>query len=222
MTYTDLMMKVIDGEKLNPIEREQMRQYVSEIDNNRQIVSSWQQINKKIDERYLDLPIGTIVSKVFESDQASFTVQIPPDYNHMLILSSVKTTHAGYNDGVIGRFNDDDGANYSEGYDGGQASSAVTGQTKVQTFFGVSVATGTSATLGATGSSFVFIPNYNSSNWKSVLRVQGTGEYSATDVLTLMTSAHWRNTSPVRKITVLSENSANLATGSILTILGIK
>jgi len=112
-SFSELMMKVVDGQQLSPIEREQMRQYTNEMDTNNQLVSSWQQINKKVNSLFLDLPVGTILSKTIPSNATSVSTQIPQDYNHLFIFTSAKTDYASFVDTINMRFNGDTGTNYN-------------------------------------------------------------------------------------------------------------
>lgn len=222
LTYTDLMMKVADGQTLDSIEREQLRQYLSEIDTNRQLVSTWQQINKKVSSSFLDLPIVTIKTKKFEQNTTSETFDIPPDYNHLIIFCAVETDNAAYYDFLHGQFNGDTGNNYAETYAGSINGAASNGQFLTRDDFGVSITTGSSATTGAMGSAILFIPHYNSNQWKTVIKLEGTVEYAASQMLIFNTFATWKSTNPVRSIRVFPETGSNILSGSIITVLGVK
>ena len=56
-TYTELMMKIADGQQLDAIEREQLRQYAGEMESNNKLVSSWKSIGNKVSSNYIDFPI---------------------------------------------------------------------------------------------------------------------------------------------------------------------
>lgn len=222
-TYTEMMMKVINNEPLSAIDKEQLRVMFQEMDNNRQIVSAWQNVDKKVSSNFIDFPISVIYSEVLEADITSFSIEIPKGFSHLLFLSMIRTDLAAFNDGIAGRFNDDSGNNYSIISEGAQATSQIATQNKTtRSSFDICVATGASATSGAMGSSFSFIPHYNSSTWKSVITTMATAEYSSSDLLILNSPTFWRDTTPVNKITVFSSNGANILAGSLFSIYGLR
>lgn len=222
LTYTELMMKMANGDKLDSLEKEQLRQYTSEIDNNRQIVSAWQQVNKKIKSSFLDIPIVTIKTKVFEQNVTSETFDIPSDYSHLVIFCASRTDNTDYYDFITSQFNGDTGNNYSEAYAGTINGAAANGQFLTASGIGVSVTTGASATTNAIGSSVIFIPHYRAATWKTTIGIYGTKEYALNQMLNFNTFGTWKNTDPIRSIRIFPSIGTNILAGSIITVLGIK
>jgi hypothetical protein len=219
-SFSELMMKVVDGQQLSPIEREQMRQYTNEMDTNNQLVSSWQQVNKKIRDIYLDLPIVTIYSETLTTSVPNITIQIPSDYKHLMMFCAMLTDRAAASDYIHGRFNGDTGTNYAEQYAGGVGSSSSDGSQTSRDDFGVTIAASASASANTCGSCIMFIPHYNSTIYKTVINNYGIFDGTATGKYS--TFCQWKSTSPIRSLTLFSENSANIISGSVVTLLGIK
>lgn len=218
MELADIWEKIANNARLTPQELQFLRRSAVETQQRNSFVSS---VTSASNQLIVPQAFFFIYSEILQANKTSITVNIPSNANHLLILGSVRTDRAAYNDGFIGRFNGDSGANYREGYNGAQNTTQVAGQTAGQTFFGISVTTGASATSNSFGGFFLFAPHIRSSVWKQTLRLSGTSEYSATDMLNLFSSCHWQNTSPVETVTFSSENSANLLAGSLISVLGI-
>lgn len=221
-SFSELMMKVVDGQQLSPIEREQMRQYTNEMDTNNKLVSSWKQIDNKINSKYLDLPMVVIISKTFEEDVSSFTVQIPSDYKHLLMMGSFKTDRADYFDSIAIQFNGDTSTSYRAQYLYGQNSLSGAAQAIGLDSASISYASGLSSNSNSSGNFFLFLPDYNSSIWKTFLKISGTPNKSATDMITVSNTETWEKTEPIRSAKFFPDYGTNIKTGSILTILGIK
>lgn len=76
-----------------------------------------------------------------------------------------------------------------------------------------------SYTAGAFGNGEIYIPNYTSSNFKSV-SVDGVSENNATTALAMITAGLWSNTAAITSI-LLRPNSGNFATNTTATLYGI-
>jgi hypothetical protein len=219
MQLADVWEKIANNARLTPEEILFLRRSATETQQRNSFVSGITSPDSKID---IQFPTFSIYSEILQANRTSITVPIPSNANHLLIMGSVRTTRAAYNDGFIGRFNSDSGANYREIYDGAQSTTQLAGQTAGQTFFGISVTTGASATAGSFGGFFLFAPHVRSATWKQTIRLSGTSEYSATDMLNLASSCHWQNTSPIQTVTFLSENGADILAGSLISVHGIQ
>jgi hypothetical protein len=76
-----------------------------------------------------------------------------------------------------------------------------------------------SYTANVFGNGEIYIPNYTSSNFKSV-SVDGVSENNATTALAMMTAGLWSNTAAITSI-LLRPNSGNFATNTTATLYGI-
>ena len=220
--YTDLIMKVADGQKLDPIEREQLRQYTAEIDNNRQIVSAWQSIDKKISSAFLNLPIVPIFSDVIANSITYLTIEIPPDYKHLMVFISARTDKAALYDYIDGTINgDSNSSNYMEGFSGESNGSSAgwIGEHLTSTGFGAAFAAANSSTSGAAGSSIIFFPHYNSKSWKTLYKLQGFGD-TYTNLLSVFSV--WKSTSSIRTLKFYPNGGTNILADSVFSVYGIK
>ena len=222
-SFQEIMEKLGDNKPLTPQEKSDLSLMAREIDTNRALIGSWQRgQDKKVNPVYLDLPFVPIYSNVLEQDTLSITIQIPSNYNHLFLMGAGRTTFAGYNDAIIGTFNDDSGANYRHQYDGAQNTTQLAAQATGRTSFIFGDFTGTSASSGAQGSFFSFIPHISGGFWKTIISLRGISQWSATDLVNIFYTAHWENTSRITSIKVSSANGANLLAGSLFSVLGIK
>lgn len=215
-TYTELMMKMANGEKLDPLEKEQLRQYTSEIDNNRQIVSTWQSIDGKVLDRFINFPIKTIYSTLLVENVASINVQIPSTFSHLLILGAGKST-AATADLMAMRFNGDSGSNYSYQYFQRASTTTSGGQdlSITQAPLGEFIDT-SDDTLSA--SFFCIIPHYRSSYYKTTMTFTNFRNPSFRYVKFF--NSFWNDTSPISKITFLPQ-SGNIKAGSVFSVYGL-
>lgn len=76
-----------------------------------------------------------------------------------------------------------------------------------------------SYTANVFGNGEIYIPNYTSSNFKSV-SVDGVSENNATVALAMITAGLWSNTAAITSI-LLRPNSGNFATNTTATLYGI-
>lgn len=82
------------------------------------------------------------------------------------------------------------------------------------------VTTGNGATSNTFGNSEIYIPNYSSSNYKSV-SADGTQEHNGTATVLALTAALWSNTAAITSITLTPQNP-NFVSGSSFYLYGIK
>lgn len=219
MSFSDLLLIMANNGRLTPNQLDELRRYGTETQQRNSFVAGNTTAANQLN---INFPFFPIFSEVLDRDVSSLEIQIPSGYKHLIIISMGRTDVAAYNDQIVGRFNGDDGTNYSDIYEGAQSSTQLAGQNKTtRTSFDIVAATGASATSGSSGVGFCIIPHYNSNVWKSTLSIRGTSEWSATDLVVLVNSCFWRNTSKVEKINILSAQGANLVSGSIFSVYGI-
>lgn len=211
-------MKLARGEKLNPIELAELEQQFNEMDNNRIIVSSWQQMDKKIKPEYFDLPFNVIYSTVLEQDVDSLTIEIPSFFNHLLIMVSGSLV-TDNNPIVCIRFNGDTGNNYSSQYIFAVGSSILDGSnTGSSSFLGIGAFPNSDVSPNESGSCFCVITHYNSFMKKKSLALSGF----LNDVR--IVSGLWKDTSAIENITFLGLPGDNVTfdAGSIFSVYGIR
>lgn len=216
-TYTELMMKIADGQQLDAIEREQLRQYAGEMESNNKLVSSWKSIGNKVSSNYIDFPIINIFSKVFEQDTSDFVVNIPSDYNHLMVFSnarSISSSPAGALWTIAATVNNDTGNNY--GYQAVYGASSATGASSSTTLnqLELGMAVGDDASALETISNVAFVLNYGSPYYKTAIYL------SAYKNRILIQSSIWRNASKMNKLNILCGDA--FKAGSALSIYGIK
>lgn len=219
MEFADVLAKVANNARLTGEEMGFLRRVGRETQERNAQVAGWSQVGRP--DLNIRFPFAVIYSETLEVAVASITIQVPGDYRHLFIMGSMRTDFAAYNDTIGLRFNGDTGANYRTAYEGAQNTTQLAAQNATATYFGIGTSTGASATAGSHGNFFAFATNVYGSAWKSIISVSGTSEYSATDIVTLLNSGHWKNTAPVTSLTIFSANSANLIAGCILGVYGI-
>jgi hypothetical protein len=147
---------------------------------------------------------------------------IPGTYTDLCLLYSIRS--AGSYDNVSIRFNSNT-SSYSTRRLLGNGSSASSDSTS-----GVSGSPGSAALCGAIpgtsqtantfGNQLVYIPNYASSNFKSV-SCDSVDENNATGANAEMTASLWSNTSAITSISLLGYHANNFAEHSTATLYGI-
>lgn len=224
-TYTELMMKSINGEALSAIDKEQLRVMFQEMDNNRQVVSAWQNIDKKVNSSFIDFPISVIYSEVFEKNKTFVSVDIPPVYNHLVIRGMGRTNQAT-GGRIWGQFNGDQASNYKwvgiQGDGSATTANVFSNSTAIFASFGLFATSGTASNYASAFE--VVIPHYKSSFYKSAIGF--TNEADQNDIYSI--SSTWLNTAPIQTIRISATNntdaqdSADMLAGSIISIYGIK
>lgn len=224
MQIGDLLVKLNRGGQLTPEEEQAVSLWANSLESQMAFVSGIQNGRSDIFANSITAinqsftPIRTI--ELF-SDTATFQISVPPNANNLLIMGSVRTDMAAYNDSLVVRFNNDTDNNYMEQYEGAQNTTQIQGGTASQSYATISLTTANSSTASALGSFFAFLPDVRGERWKSVISVCGTPSYSATDMITRTTCSFWKNTTPIKTIDFLSANSANIKTTSFVSIYGI-
>ena len=162
-------------------------------------------------QRYLiqTITVGTATASI------DFT-SIPATYTDLCLKvsarSSVSSTMAyfdlKFNTSIVGwsgRFL------YGTGSAAGSAS---------QAYFGGAMP-GANATASTFGNAEIYIPNYASSNYKSV-SIDAVAENNATLAEEDFNAQLWSNTAAINAITLFPENSANFVTYSSASLYGIR
>ena len=145
---------------------------------------------------------------------------IPQTYTDLCLVYSTRAATTG-SDGSA-RFNSDTGSNYSYrklGGDGTTTSSdSGTSQTSLTRVGRVNPS---AATANVFSSNSMYIPNYTSSNNKSVL-IEGVSENNATGANIDVIAGLWSNSAAITSITLLIDGGGNFAEYSSASLYGIK
>ncbi len=138
------------------------------------------------------------------------------------MFGMAKTDDVDYFDSVYATFNNDNGANYRAQYLTASSTGISASQETAQNGLVITTTTGTLSSSGSLGSFFSVIPHYKSNNWKSLIRLTGTGQSSATNLFVSFGFSFWESTAPVRSINLSAYSGANIAAGSIISVYGVK
>ena len=138
---------------------------------------------------------------------------IPQTYDGLVVLVSVRNTGNGPD--IAFKFNNNT-SNYTNRYLLGNGSSASSGS--VYGYL-LAVQPGTS-TGGTFANCSMYVPNYTSSNAKSV-SIDSTGENNATAATQIINAALWNNTTAINEITIWQVSNETLAQYSSVSIYGI-
>jgi hypothetical protein len=146
-----------------------------------------------------------IATTTLGSAQSSVTYSSLGSYTDIVIVYNGTTDN-----NLSLRFNGDTGSNYSVTRIGGYGSSASSGRYSNQTLMLGNYSTANTISIWQ-------VMNYsNSTTYKTALAKGGGADYGTEAYVGL-----WRNTAAITSITVLS-SSGNLASGSTITLYGIK
>ena len=208
------------GVSLPQAELDTLQRLVDEERQREEAVKAWMRVqDDKIGMNFLDLPIFPIYSQSINVNSPSINIPIPGNYKHLFMFSYAKTDRASTSDWANGRFNDDTGNNYMEGFIGESVGVSFGSETTSRSSFIVCFASAASSSANVVGSSVLFIPNYNSSSYKNVLKMTGYGD---SNTALHVANSVWKNTSPISKLTILPESGTNIVAGSIFSLYGIK
>lgn len=161
------------------------------------------------------------IASVTVSTSTSATIDfqnIPATYTDLCLVASVRTDKAGTTiNGVEVRLNNDStSGNYTARRLYGSGTSAVSDTNNLHPIF----ATAANSTASVFGNNQVYIPNYTSSNYKS-MSAEAVNENNATEAYQGLIARLWSNTSVVNRITLVPEG-ANFVQYSTATLYGIK
>jgi len=166
------------------------------------------------------LQLFKIASTTVETPQSSITFgSIPQGYTDLILKVSARGTGTAANQTAYLQFNGDTGANYSCKYLYGDGASAASATSTSYVFIG------SAADNGATANTFnngeVYVPNYTSSNYKSISTdVVRENNATSTYATTTLYASLWTNTAAITSMTAyIFAGSFN--TGSTFTLYGV-
>ena len=147
---------------------------------------------------------------------------ISSSYTDICLCTSLRSNYAGIYDGLSIVINSDTAANYSRRVlrgDGATAtSSASSGNNSVYAIF---TTAGNTATASTFGNAFVYIPNYGSSNQKSI-SVDGVGENNATTAYMGLEAFLWTGTAAITALSIAPTNGSLWNQYSTAYLYGVK
>lgn len=159
------------------------------------------------------IPISTVTVGSGGAASIDFN-NIPQTYTDLHLLVSIREETSASAVAFI-KFNNTT-ANRSERYLQGNGSSAVSGTTTVLQF----IACQPSDTANTFGNASIYIPNYTSSNYKSVSS-DSVSENNATSAFSRLVAGLWSDTSAINQITITT-NTGDVAQYSSATLYGIR
>lgn len=165
--------------------------------------------------------IATVTVGSGGASSIDFT-SIPATYTDLFIVTSIRSNRAAVQDFGALRFNSDSGSNYSAYYIRGSGSAVISSTNGNATMLEIPTSIpGSTATSNTFGSGGYYIPDYTSSNKKSV-SFDATMENNATESYMILQAGLWSGTSTISSITIFSANSASWVQYSTATLYGIK
>lgn len=145
---------------------------------------------------------------------------IPQTYTDLLLVYSTRAATTG-SDGSA-RFNSDTGSNYSYRKLGGNGSVTSSDSGTSQTSFTrVGRVNPSSATANVFSSNSMYIPNYTSSNNKSI-SIEGVSENNASSANIDLIAGLWSNSAAITSIALQIDGGGNFAQYSSASLYGIK
>jgi len=162
--------------------------------------------------------IQTVTVGAGGASSIAFT-SIPQTYTDLVIKICARSTRAGADDDIYISYNGS-ATSYAYRYFQGYVTSARASSGSSQ-YVGAMPASG--ATTNTFGNAEICIPNYTSSNYKSINSDSVTENNSATayEALIMLMSNLWSNTSSITSITLTSGTGSNFAQYSTATLYGV-
>ena len=155
---------------------------------------------------------------ILTGSQASIDfTSIPSTFTDLQVLITARLTENNEAVNLYGRFNSS-----SSGYTNKRLygyGSGVGSDSDPSTAFSIGLINGASSTSNTFGNSSLYIPNYASSNYKSV-STDSVGEGNGTLTFLTFAAGLWSNTSAITSISIYG--STNLVAGSSAYLYGIK
>jgi hypothetical protein len=148
---------------------------------------------------------------------------IPQTFTDLVIKVSQRNTHTALTDPFVIGFNNDTNGLYSATSFGGDGSSVNTFRSNLNAYLSYTnnmSVNGATSTANTFGSLELYIPNYTSSNFKSII-VDSVTEHNATGgPIAGLLAGLWRSTAAISRIDIIGYNAA-IGPGSTISIYGI-
>ena len=163
------------------------------------------------------IPISTVVVGSGGAASIDFS-SIPQTYTDLMIKLSVRSARAGAVDDNLNITFNGATTNFTYRYLRGSGSAVVSSNGSNGYVAGTTAATATANTFANIE---VYIPNYTSSNFKSI-SADSVTENNATEAYAFLFADLWSNTSPISSIGFVSGTSNNWTQYSTATLYGIR
>lgn len=165
------------------------------------------------------IPISTVTVGSGGAASISFT-NIPQTYTDLLIKISARSARSAIDDDLFISFNESTSSysyRYLRGYSTNVNSSSGSNQY-------AAIMPAASVTASTFGNAELYIPNYTSSNNKSLSSdsVVENNSSTAYEAFDMFIASLWSNTSPISSIKLTSGTSNNFAQYSSATLYGIR
>jgi hypothetical protein len=163
-----------------------------------------------------------IEAKTLSSNAASVTfTSIPNTYTDLQVLCSVRLDDAGSAANFRMRVNGSS-SNYTNKrlLGAGSGSPGSDNQPDIGTWYGIGIAPGNSATSNTFSNISVYLPNYTSSNYKSI-SVDSVSENNATQAFAVLSAGLWSDTAAITSVTLIC-GDVDILSGSTFYLYGIK
>jgi hypothetical protein len=220
MIQKEIWNKIARNEPLSEEERFSFTEFGNRLQRMESLVSGWTSSQGGVQQSAISFPFFPLIqSEAFLADKSELVVEIPESYNHLFLIGMFKTTSATPQD-LLGQFNDDTAANYSQQRISG--SFAVAGAASSEAMTGVHVGTTVKNTAAAGEGGFfaAFIPHYRSALYKSCVAIEGGFQAPAVAAGAATWASQWRNSAVLKKIRFLCA-SGDMKSGSIISVYGI-
>lgn len=142
---------------------------------------------------------------------------IPSTYTDLVVHLTARTTATGTMTNIKLDFN---GTTSNRSFRGLYGTGSAAGS-ETDTTIMAGYVSGDGATANTFGSTFIYIPNYASSNYKSV-STDSVGEDNATYALANLNAALWSDTAAITSIKLYPDASKNFKQYSTAYLYGIK
>lgn len=148
---------------------------------------------------------------------------IPQGYTDLMLVASSRATRASQEDPTYIRFNGNTSSIYSDKYLYGNGSGAYSGGTTGPTLIQYFAQPAASATANTFGSITIYIPNYTSSNYKSISAdaLFENNTTTAEHTRAQLSAGLFSSTSPITSITYGTYVGPAFATNSTFTLYGV-
>lgn len=166
------------------------------------------------------IPISTVTVGSGGVNAIEFT-NIPQNYTDLLIKISGRSTSVNVQDRIGLKINGNAYGNWTLRWLGNAAGSAVSYTESALGSNNINYIPGDTVTASTFGNVEIYIPNYTSSNYKSI-SIDGVIENNSTSVYFGLEAALWSNTSPINQLTFSTVSVSNYAQYSSATLYGIR
>ena len=212
-----LLKKIALNQNLTPLELDFIENIGRETQLRNSQVAGWSLVGQT--KLNIEFPFAPIYSEILASDKASISIRIPGNYNHLLILSSGRSTVASIDSSLCMQINGDTGNNYIAEFLYGLEDTPGASHNYAIDHLIIGGLAGTTASASKTESGFCLIPNIKSSLYKvSIALLSGLGT-DATYAASLR-ACNWNNTGKITSGLIYS-SSGNILSGSIVSVFGI-